>query len=91
MSGSGVVGSGAASGIAISGGNLYLANLRGERLRKIPLSATGTSTEFYVKEYGRLRDVIAAPGDRLYVLTNNTDGRGTPKPNDDRLISLPLP
>jgi glucose/arabinose dehydrogenase len=79
------------SGIAISGGNIYLANLRGERLRKIALNATGTSTEFYVKEYGRLRDVIAAPGDRLYLLTNNTDGRGTPKPNDDRLISLPLP
>jgi glucose/arabinose dehydrogenase len=79
------------SGIAISGGNLYIANLRGERLRKIPLSATGTATEFYVKEYGRLRDVIAAPGDRLYLLTNNTDGRGTPRPNDDRLLSLPLP
>lgn len=79
------------SGIAISGGNLYIANLRGERLRKIPLSAPGTSSEFYVKEYGRLRDVIAAPGDRLYLLTNNTDGRGTPKPNDDRLLSLPLP
>lgn len=79
------------SGIAISGSKLYIANLRGERLRKIALSATGASTEFYVKEYGRLRDVIAAPGERLYLLTNNTDGRGTPKPNDDRLVSLPLP
>ncbi|MYM70213.1 PQQ-dependent sugar dehydrogenase [Pseudoduganella sp. FT55W] len=79
------------SGIAISGGNLYIANLRGERLRKIPLSATGTSTEFYVKEFGRLRDVVAAPGNRLYLLTNNTDGRGAPKPNDDRLLDLPLP
>ncbi|WP_343731823.1 PQQ-dependent sugar dehydrogenase [Duganella sp.] len=79
------------SGIAISGGNIYLANLRGERLRKVPLSATSTASEFYVKEYGRLRDVVAAPGGRLYLLTNNTDGRGTPRAGDDRLLSIPAP
>jgi glucose/arabinose dehydrogenase len=79
------------SGIAISGGNLYIANLRGERLRKVPLSAGATSTEFYVRQYGRLRDVAAGPDGRLYILTNNTDGRGTPQPGDDRLLStLPL-
>jgi len=78
------------SGIAISGGNIYIANLRGERLRKVPLSATGTATEFYVKEYGRLRDVVVAPDGRLYVLTNNTDGRGTPKAGDDRVLSVPV-
>jgi glucose/arabinose dehydrogenase len=79
------------SGIAISGANIYIANLRGERLRKVPLAAPGTSTEFYVREYGRLRDVVAAPDGRLYLLTNNTDGRGTPKPGDDRLLSVPVP
>nr|WP_315252009.1 PQQ-dependent sugar dehydrogenase [uncultured Duganella sp.] len=78
------------SGIAISGGNIYIANLRGERLRKVPLSATATSSEFYVKEYGRLRDVVVAPDGRLYVLTNNTDGRGTPKSGDDRVLSVPV-
>jgi glucose/arabinose dehydrogenase len=78
------------SGIAVSGGNIYIANLRGERLRKVPLSATGTASEFYVREYGRLRDVVAAPDGRLYVLTNNTDGRGTPKTGDDRLLSVPV-
>jgi len=78
------------SGITIIGGNLYIANLRGERLRKVPLAANGTVTEFYVKEYGRLRDVVTAPDGRLYILTNNTDGRGTPRPGDDRIISAPL-
>jgi glucose/arabinose dehydrogenase len=78
------------SGIAISGGNIYIANLRGERLRKVPLAATSTATEFYVKEYGRLRDVVVAPDGRLYVLTNNTDGRGTPKAGDDRVLSVPV-
>lgn len=79
------------SGIAISGAHIYIANLRGERLRKVPLAATGTAAEFYVREYGRLRDVVAAPGGRLYLLTNNTDGRGTPGSGDDRLLSVPLP
>jgi glucose/arabinose dehydrogenase len=78
------------SGIAISGGNIYIANLRGERLRKVPLTATATSTEFYTGQYGRLRDVVAAPDGRLYLLTNNTDGRGTPEAGDDRLLSAPV-
>jgi glucose/arabinose dehydrogenase len=79
------------SGIAVSGANIYIANLRGERLRKVPLAATGTSSEFYVREYGRLRDVVVAPDGRLYLLTNNTDGRGTPKTGDDRLLSVAAP
>lgn len=78
------------SGIAISGGNIYIANLRGERLRKVPIAAPGTSLDFYVQQYGRLRDVTVAPDGRLYIITNNTDGRGTPKAGDDRLISAPV-
>jgi glucose/arabinose dehydrogenase len=78
------------SGIAISGGNIYIANLRGERLRKVPIAAPGTSSEFYGQQYGRLRDVTVAPDGRLYIITNNTDGRGTPKAGDDRLLSAPL-
>jgi glucose/arabinose dehydrogenase len=77
------------SGIAISGANLYIANLRGERLRKVPLSAPATSTEFYLRQYGRLRDVVATADGRLLILTNNTDGRGTPQPGDDRLLNAP--
>ena len=79
------------SGIAISGGNLYIANLRGERLRKVPLAAVGTSTEFYTRQYGRLRDVVVAPDGRLYLLTNNTDGRGMPQPGDDRILGTAPP
>jgi len=36
----------------------------------------------------RVRDVLSA-GDGIYFLTNNTDGRGNPAENDDRLLFLP--
>jgi glucose/arabinose dehydrogenase len=74
------------SGIAIFDGSIFIANLRGERLREVPLSDLSSSTEHFVGEYGRLRDVVAAPDGDLWFLTNNTDGRGEPGPDDDRLI-----
>lgn len=77
------------SGIAIDGETLYIANLRGERLREVPLSDLATSTERFVGEYGRLRDVVTAPDGSLWVLTNNTDGRGDPAAGDDRIIRVP--
>jgi glucose/arabinose dehydrogenase len=77
------------SGMAFSQGNLYIANLRGQRIRQVPVAAPDTAVERYVGEYGRLRDVVAAPDGTLWMLTNNTDGRGTPGPSDDRIVSIP--
>ncbi len=74
------------SGIAIADGAIHIANLRGERLRRVPLSDLGSSTEHLVDEYGRLRDVVTTPEGELWVLTNNTDGRGDPGPDDDRIL-----
>lgn len=79
------------SGITIVGPVLYLANLRGERLRAVSLSNPEQQQEFLTGQLGRLRDVMLGPGGELLLLTNNTDGRGTPQPNDDRLISIELP
>ena len=39
---------------------------------------------------GRLRDVVALPDASLWLLTNNTDGRGTPRADDDLLLRLEL-
>ncbi|MFG3340860.1 PQQ-dependent sugar dehydrogenase [Glycomyces sp. NPDC048151] len=78
------------SGMAIAGGTAFIANLRGRRLFEVHLSDPGTSTEHYVEEYGRLRDVVVAPDGSLWVLTNNTDGRGDPGPDDDRILRIAL-
>ncbi|MER7079314.1 PQQ-dependent sugar dehydrogenase [Saccharopolyspora kobensis] len=75
------------SGMTIAGDTAYVANLRGERIREIPLAAPATSVEHYTGEFGRLRDVVLAPDGKLWILTNNTDSRGDPRPGDDHLLS----
>ncbi|MPV50224.1 PQQ-dependent sugar dehydrogenase [Pseudactinotalea sp. HY160] len=78
------------SGIARSGDSLVIANLRGERLRVVPIADPATSTELFAGEYGRIRTVVPAPDGGLWFLTNNTDGRGDPRPGDDRIVAFAL-
>ncbi|MEU4454521.1 PQQ-dependent sugar dehydrogenase [Nocardioides sp. NPDC023903] len=74
------------SGITIADGSIWIANLRGERLREVPLDDLASSTEHLAGEYGRFRDVVLAPDGSLRVLTSNTDGRGDPGSDDDRVL-----
>lgn len=84
------------SGIAYAKGSIWMAGLRGERLWRIPLSREdGAAKEpladpqaFLKGEYGRLRTVLAAGGDKLWLVTSETDGRGTPKSGDDKILLL---
>ncbi|WP_097220876.1 MULTISPECIES: PQQ-dependent sugar dehydrogenase [unclassified Streptomyces] len=79
------------SGIAYAEGSIWMAGLRGKRLWRIPLNGTKASAEpqaFLEGEYGRLRTVVPAGGDRLWLVTSNTDGRGSPKAGDDRILEL---
>ncbi|NUU07785.1 PQQ-dependent sugar dehydrogenase [Leifsonia sp. C5G2] len=80
------------SGLAVVGDTVFLAALRGQRLWtawSTGGAAPVTVAPFFEGEFGRLRDVVAH-GDRLWLLTNNTDGRGSPRSGDDRLIEVPL-
>ena len=74
------------SGLAVTDDSILIAGLRGERLHQVPLADLKSSSELWTGEHGRLRDVVEAPDGSLLVLTNNTDGRGEPGPDDDRLL-----
>ncbi|MEU4919501.1 PQQ-dependent sugar dehydrogenase [Streptomyces parvus] len=82
------------SGIAYAEGSIWMAGLRGERLWRIPLSGEkageplAAPQAFLEEEHGRLRTVVSAGGDRLWLLTSNTDGRGTERDGDDRILQV---
>jgi glucose/arabinose dehydrogenase len=79
------------SGIAYAEGSIWMAGLKGERLWRIPLKGTKASAApqaFLSGTYGRLRTVVSAGGDKLWLTTSNTDGRGNPKSGDDRILEL---
>jgi glucose/arabinose dehydrogenase len=79
------------SGIAYAEGSVWMAGLRGQRLWRVPLKGTQASADpqaFLEGEYGRLRTVVAAGGNKLWLTTSNTDGRGAPKTGDDRILEL---
>lgn len=78
----------AASGMTHIDGTLFIANLRGQVLRAVPADNPSTSPTYYTHEYGRVRDVTESPDGKLWFLTNNTDGRGTAGPDDDRILSV---
>lgn len=76
------------SGIAVLDDRIMIANLRGERLRVVPLGDLATASEWFSGELGRLRDAVVAPDGALWIVTNNTDGRGDPSDGDDRILRL---
>ncbi|RLU96740.1 glucose sorbosone dehydrogenase [Streptomyces griseocarneus] len=79
------------SGLAYAKGSLWMAALRGERLWRIPLrgaSVAAAPQAFLTGEYGRLRTVVATDDGGLWLTTSNTDGRGHPGGDDDRLLRL---
>ncbi|WP_159797228.1 PQQ-dependent sugar dehydrogenase, partial [Puerhibacterium puerhi] len=91
------------SGLAVTPDAVYLAGLRGERLWRVPFDVApaagdadgdapglGEPQALLDGEHGRLRAVVAAGGADLWVLTNNTDGRGDPRAGDDRLLRVTL-
>jgi glucose/arabinose dehydrogenase len=75
------------SGLAFVDGAFFLAALRGERLWAVDGEVASPAL---VGRYGRLRDVLPGPDGTLWILTNNTDGRGEPGDGDDRMVQVPM-
>ena len=82
------------SGLTAVGTTLYLAGLGGERLFEIQVApgSEAVPTELFAdsESLGRIRDVLPGPDGTLWLVTNNTDGRGSPSAGDDRIVSVPL-
>ena len=79
------------SGLAFRDGALWMAALRGQRLYQIPVrpdGSVGETSALFAGQYGRLRTVVAAPDGALWFTTSNRDGRGDPRPGDDRILSF---
>ncbi len=76
--------------------NLFVATLRSEALIRIILDRNNRvkkierwfATDYDNGKYGRIRDVVEGPDGALYFLTNNTDGRGSPAPGDDKIYKI---
>ncbi|MDZ5471728.1 sorbosone dehydrogenase family protein [Bacillus sp. 31A1R] len=77
----------APSGLKAYNNKLYVATLRGNAVREFDLK-TGKSREV-ISGLGRIRDIYIE-GNTIYFVSNNTDGRGTPQPNDDKLYKIQL-
>ncbi len=71
-------------------GDFLFAALRGEQLRRVQLDGRRVTLNRALLRgrFGRLRTVVEAPDGSLYVLTNNRDGRGSPRSGDDRILRV---
>ncbi|MGJ9412547.1 PQQ-dependent sugar dehydrogenase [Aeromicrobium sp. CF4.19] len=80
------------AGLAITRDTAFVAALRGQRLWSVPIGPDGAGepSALLDGEYGRIRDVVVAPDDSLWVSTSNTDGRGDVRGGDDRILRITL-
>ncbi len=71
-------------------GTFFFAGLRGERIYKLtPQTDTMPELREYLGgQFGRLRTIKLLPDGYFYILTSNTDGRGTTQPNDDKVLRI---
>jgi glucose/arabinose dehydrogenase len=73
-------------------GSLLVTALAGQSLFRLTLAPDGksvTSSErLFQGDFGRLRDVLAAPDGSFYLATSNRDGRGQPAGTDDRILRV---
>lgn len=79
------------------GGDAIVASLRGQRLWRVLLERNDTlpsgwkavrQEPWLENVVGRIRIVTLGPDGELYIATSNRDGRGKPRPGDDRIYRV---
>lgn len=79
------------SGLTFTRGTFFMAGLGGHRLWAIYTDGSSEPVEWFnTTTYGRLRDVLPGPDGSLWFVTNNTDGRGEPRDDDDKVWQTEL-
>lgn len=69
--------------------SIFFTGLRGQALYETQIDQDPVLLKIHFREkFGRLRTIVLGPDNFLYLITNNTDGRGNPRDNDDQLIRL---
>jgi glucose/arabinose dehydrogenase len=71
-------------------GSVFFGGLRGASLYEAVLDGTSVQTvhRHLHDRFGRLRSVVEGPDGYFYITTSNTDGRGSPVSDDDRVIRV---
>lgn len=77
----------APAGVVFWEGSLFFGGLRGEALYEYTTKENELKTHFQGK-FGRIRAVVLGPDGYFYITTSNTDGRGTIKQGDDKLVRI---
>ncbi len=80
----------APAGAAYGNGSIFFGGLRGQALyeAKIVGEREVRLRTHLEKEFGRIRAVRLGSDGLLYMTTSNTDGRGKPRPGDDKIIRV---
>ena len=69
--------------------SLLMATLKGSNLFSLEIDENGLESQTIILSgVGRIRDVAQGPDGYIYLITSNTDGKGFPDGNDDKLLRL---
>ena len=69
--------------------SLLMATLKGSHLFSLEIDENGLESQTIILSgLGRIRDVAQGPDGYIYLITSNTDGKGFPDGNDDKLLRL---
>lgn len=70
--------------------NFFFGALKGEAIIRLVLDGRRVVAQekFFVKTYGRIREIAEAPDGSIYFSTSNRDGRGDPTAADDRILRI---